>query len=175
MEDENLQLLSLYMDAQVIVLPQEKAVIRSNAPQIQEENLENEDLALEEVNPLVFVGNFEKKVLIVFEGDELSAETHEFLFKLVSAVNCTVKDVAIFSSQDFERASTSQIEALDAQKIIIFGKVLHELFNFTRNNYEIINREQIDYLFCEDLNSIIGNLATKKILWGKLKNLFNLN
>ena len=176
MEKENLQLLSLYMDSSIIVLAEEKHKL---SPEVQSQNdsLNHQADVVETENSstLNYVGEFGKKIMIVFEGDELSVECHDFMFKLISAINCSIKDVAIFSSVDFEKTNAHQIIELDAQKIIVFGKVLHEIFNFRKSDYEIINIDQIDYLFADNLNFIIDNVISKKLLWSKLKSLFNLN
>jgi precorrin-6B methylase 1 len=177
MEKDNLQLLSLYMDSDLVFLPEEKDSFspplenNSESFDVMKEEIEN----LQEHEELIFDGEFNKKIMIVFEGDELSVDCHEFLYKLISAINCSIKDVAIFSSHDFEKAKAQQILDLDAQKIIVFGKVRHELFNFTKKEYEIIVLEQVEYLFADNLNSIIEDVSLKKALWNKLKTLFNLN
>jgi hypothetical protein len=173
MEKENLHILSLFMDSPIVIVPEDK-VDFSESIKTKEEN-EMEILPEEVESPMNYVGKFEKKILIAFEGDELSAEAHEFLFKLISAVNCNINDVAIFSSIEFEKCSKSQILEMDTQKYLVFGKVSHEIFNFRRNNYEMIHQDEVEFLFCDDILSIMDNVNLKKALWGKLKQLFNLN
>jgi hypothetical protein len=89
--------------------------------------------------------------------------------------NYIIIDTIELDGVDFEKTKAQQIIELDAQKIIVFGKVLHEIFNFRKSDYEIINIDQIDYLFADNLNFIIDNVISKKLLWSKLKSLFNLN
>jgi hypothetical protein len=43
-----------------------------------------------------------------------------------------------------------------------------------KNNYEITQEGEIEYLFADDLGQISENVALKKSLWSALQVLFNI-
>lgn len=177
MENVNLHDLGMFLDSEVYVLKDELASLLSKYPdessqvQITDENLPTttEDL------DLIYEGNFEKGLLVIYETNYLESELREFLFNILGAVKYSLKDIALCSAQSIEEISQSKIDELAPTKILIFGKLNHKLSQIKHQDYEIKNEEGIEYLFANDLSSIFSNKEFKKLLWNKLKILFEVN
>jgi hypothetical protein len=180
MEKMGIQHLGFFLDSEIYVIPEElpffvqienTTATTSQTPEaetIGEEGLEDETIALE------YEGGFEKGVLIAFEGSELSGEQKDLLFKILGAVGCSLKDIALISSIHFEEVSMASILALNPDKIILFGLFHHDIMSRKKTNYEIFQEDAIEYLFADDLVQISENVALKKSLWSALQVLFNI-
>jgi hypothetical protein len=180
MEKMGIQHLGFFLDSEIYVIPEElpllvqfekKEVKSSQIPEtepIGEEIIEDELIALE------YEGGFEKGVLIAFEGSELSVEHKDLLFKILGAVGCSLKDIALTSSIHIEEVSMASILALNPDKIILFGLFHHDIMSRKKTNYEILQEDAIEYLFADDLVQISENVTLKKSLWSALQVLFNI-
>lgn len=177
MESGNLHDLGMFIDSEVYVIKEELPILISKNPvesipaQVLEEIQED---ATEELD-LIFEGNFEKGILVIYEGSHLEPELREFLFNILGAVKCSLKDIALSSAESIEEVSQAKIDELAPNKILVFGKLNHILFQIKQQDYEIKNEEGIEYLFANDLNAIFSNKEFKKSLWNKLKILFEVN
>ncbi|WP_373493407.1 hypothetical protein [Aquiflexum sp.] len=179
MENLSIHHLAMFMDSEIFILPEEKKFIvdkKSNPlpyPEPKQElNLvedpENKSMSLD------YEGGFGKGVLVVYQGQSLDPELHELLFKILNAVGCSLKDIALTSSESLESTSHQSVMAMNPNKMILFGNFRHDIMMHKKSNYEIINDEGVEYLFADDLKILFENINLKKLLWSELQVLFNI-
>lgn len=178
MESVNLHELGMFIDSEVYIIKEEISSLTSknsfkfvstSTPEAFEED------SIAEEFDLIYEGNFEKGILVIYEGSHLEPDLREFLFNILGAVKCSLKDIALSSSESIEEVSQSKIDALAPNKILVFGKLRHPIFQIKQQDYEIKNEAGIEYLFSNDLSAIFSNKEFKKSLWNKLKILFGVN
>lgn len=177
MENMGLQHLSLFLDEEIFVLKEDMGQLtQTPLPIFTEEEeveafLESDAAQAEEI---LYEGGFEKGILIVFQGNQL-ADTHkELLFKILQAVNCTLKDIALVSAPALEKTDKGAVSALGPNKIIVFGKTAHPIMEHKKAAYEINQEDGIEYLFIDDLQEISQDVGLKKSLWNQLQILFGI-
>lgn len=176
MENMSIHELGLILDKEIFLLPEEadqlleikSRTVLEEKPNTLQEEFEDEDLSL------VYEGGFEKGILVIYEGKFLESSLSEYLFKILGAVSCSLKDIALANSEDTERTTMSSITALNPNKIIVFGKVRHEIMMSVKKTYEVHQEEEIEYLFADDLKQISESLDLRKALWKELQVLFNI-
>ncbi|MCH7412237.1 hypothetical protein MM213_01980 [Belliella sp. R4-6] len=176
MESMNLHHLGMFLDSDIVIVQDEIPALLEknyNIDLVSDAEAISEEVS-EEEHDLIYEGNFEKGILIVYEGSHLEADLREFLFKILGAVNCSLKDIALSSSESVEEVSLAKIDELNANKILIFGKLNHSLFQFKQRDYEIKNENGVEYLYSDDLRSIFSDVALKKSLWNMLQILFGI-
>lgn len=180
MENIGIQHLALFFDSEIYMIPDEVPLLvkRGN---INLSSLENpisdpgtEEITHDETVAIEYEGGFEKGVFIGFEGNELTEEHKDLLFKILGAVGCSLKDIALINSTELEAIPLTAIFGLNPTKIILFGLFHHDIMTRKKNNYEITQEGEIEYLFADDLGQISENVALKKSLWSALQVLFNI-
>lgn len=184
MEENSIHHLSLFLDTPIYVLQEEKKMLLEGQvpfPKPEETLLIDEEVPrdteidkTEEVQRLAHEGGFEKGVLVAFDSLQLTGELKELLFKILDAVGCSLKDIALCHDGVMEAASMEEIEAMNPAKVIIFGRITHPLMNHKKENYTVQLAGEREYLFADGLEQIDSNKALKKALWLALKNLFNV-
>ncbi|MCH7408374.1 hypothetical protein MM239_03115 [Belliella sp. DSM 111904] len=174
MENLNLKHLSLFLDDNVVLVKEEVPKLISNLinATLGEEFTEVEIDA--DSNALIFEGNYEKAIMIIYQGSHLEPELREFLFKILGAVGCSLKDIALAASESVEEVSPESIDALNPNKILVFGKLNHTISKLKQNTYEIFNVDGVEYLFADDLKDVNSNVNMKKSLWTALQVLFGI-
>ncbi|MCR9014889.1 hypothetical protein [Aquiflexum gelatinilyticum] len=176
MENLSIHDLGLILDNEIYLLPEETELLlakRQNVlleenPIAQQEEFEEEAVALE------YEGGFEKGILVIYEGKSLESNLSDYLFKILGAVSCSLKDIALASSENTEKTSMASISALNPNRIIVFGKVRHEIMMSVKKTYEVHQEDEIEYLFADDLKQISESLDLRKALWKELQVLFNI-
>ena len=162
----------MFLDSDIVIVQDEiPALLEKN---FSIDSVSDAEAISEEEHDLIYEGNFDKGILIVYEGSHLEADLREFLFKILGAVNCSLKDIALSSSESVEEVSLAKIEELNANKILIFGKLNHKLYQYKQRDYEIRNDKGIEYLYSDDLRSIFSDVSLKKSLWNMLQILFGI-
>ena len=180
MENMSIHELGLFLDKEIYLLPQEaEQLLTKRAQPVLEEksNSHQEEFemeGLEEIQTLAFEGGFEKGILVIYEGKSLESSLSDYLFKILGAVSCSLKDIALANSEDTEKTTMSSITALNPNKIIVFGKVRHEIMMSVKKTYEVHQEDEIEYLFADDLKQISESLDLRKALWKELQVLFNI-
>ncbi|WP_009033747.1 hypothetical protein [Indibacter alkaliphilus] len=177
MESQNLHYLSLFLDQEIYLMPEDRdslskqadsqVLTESSVEQIPEEEVE-EKLELE------YQGGFEKGILVVFEGKELEKEHHDLLFNILNAVNCSLKDVALCSDMSLNLVSPDYISNMAPNKVIIFGNIHHDIISLKKKDYSILQEEGTEYLFADGLKTISEDKNLKRALWTALQVLFNI-
>lgn len=175
MENQSLYHLGMFLDQDIYLLPEEKSQILSKSPQ-NEVELETESLAFdeEEAPVLEYEGGFEKGILVIFEGKELEKEFQDLLLKILNAVNCSLKDIALCSDMSLNLVNHDYLQEMNPNKIIVFGNIHHDLMGLKKKNYKIQHEEDTEYLFADDLKLIAQEVSLKKALWAELQVLFNI-
>ncbi len=163
MEKMSIHHLGLFMDSDIVLLKEEVKTFLPESKEVAEEILE-----------LLYEGNFEKGILIIYEGNHLEPALREFLFKILQAVNCSLKDVALSASESVEEIPMQTVLDMSPNKVVVFGKLHHDLTNLKKHAYEITNEDGVEYLFVDSVQEISGNVPLKKSLWEKLQVLFNI-
>ncbi|MEX2593267.1 MAG: hypothetical protein WD426_10860 [Anditalea sp.] len=193
MEKLNLNHLSLFLDEEIVIIEDdirkhnlseqlkarhahhaEEAAFGSDTLAEADSLNEPEEEYLEELLKINYEGNFEKSVLIIYQGNQLEGSLGEFLMKILGAVNCSLKDVALVSANHLQELPKQSISQLNPHKCLIFGPINHPMMKLKHENYEIISGE-IVCLFADDLKEIADSLPLKKKLWSSLQVLFNIN
>ena len=184
MENINLQHLSLFLDQELVILPEEirkhqlsEMLKARHAYHLEEEDSEDrESLREPEEEELLlnYEGNFEKGVLICYEGKHLEKGTRVFLLKILGAVGLSLKDVALVSGNHLQESPEKSFTQLNPHTCLIFGSIKHPSIPSKKNNYEILNGE-IVFLFADDLKEIEEDTSLKKKLWKILQVLFQIN
>ena len=175
MENMGIHELGLILDQEIYILPEEKnqlltILMSSNLEEnpISQEEFEEEPVLLE------YEGGFEKGILVIYEGKSLESSLSEYLFKILGAVACSLKDIALANSENTEMTTMASITALNPNKIIVFGKVRHEIMMSVKKAYEVHQEDEIEFLFADDLKQISERLDLRKSLWRELQVLFNI-
>ena len=180
MEKINLQHLSLFLEQDLVVLPEDirkhqfSEMLKARHAYHSEEDVTSVEEPEEEELLIKYEGNFEKGVLICYAGDELEKETRVFLLKILGAVGYSLKDVALVSGNHLQQLPLNSFNQLNPHTCLIFGSVKHPSLPSSKGNYEIINGE-IVFLFADDLKEIEENTSLKKKLWAILQVLFQIN
>ncbi|MCL6260279.1 hypothetical protein M3O96_14350 [Aquiflexum sp. TKW24L] len=176
MENMSIHHLGLFLDNEIYLLPEEKNQLlkSTNSLALDEIPSSSEIESEEEPIPLLYEGGFEKGILVIYEGKSLDSNLSEYLFKILGAVSCSLKDIALANSENTELTSMASIIALSPNKIIVFGKVRHELMMSVKKTYEVHQEDEIEYLFADDLSQIAESLELRKALWKELQILFNI-
>ncbi|WP_114751325.1 hypothetical protein [Pleomorphovibrio marinus] len=179
----NLKELSLFITEPLVVDSEElsqrllanRLVKRhADSPGLDENKLEEpQEEYPEEDSELVFEGEFQKGILVIYQGTGLSEETTGFLLKILQAVGCSLKDIALLSDQGLMGKSLDTIEIMAPNKVLVFGRVNHPIMNLKKSNYEI-HAEGAEYFFADELGELEKNIPLKKKLWASLQVLFNI-
>lgn len=184
MESMNLQHLSLFINEHVYVIPGDslEAPNLTSSAQVSGENALSDPQEIEKIIeeepsqlPLSYEGNFEKGVLIILDEPELRDELQDLLFKILGAVGCSLKDIALVLGRQLDGTTMDSIHDLSPSKVIMFGKVAHDIMHYRDELYKIHVEDSIEFLFADDLSSIQTNVTMKKSLWNQLQILFGIN
>src|SRR5690606_38546462 len=97
----------------------------------------------------------------------------EFLMRILGAVGCSLKDVAMVSTNHIHELPTECISQLNPNKCLVFGSLNHPIMKWKTKNYEVISGEAA-YLFADPLEELSANVQLKKNLWTCLQVLFNI-
>lgn len=176
MEKMNLQLLSLFLDTDIVVVPGENhAFVKPHETgDGRVDPAEETDGMDDEIPTIAYEGGFEKGILVVHDESELRKELHEMLFNLFGALQCSLKDIALVRSADLEGLPMESLLDLAPSKVVVFGLVRHDLMAFQKNKYETIQEEGIEYLFADSLSLMSENKELKKQLWKEIQVMFNI-
>lgn len=168
--------LGLILDTEIYVLPEEKNQLLNfvNPSSLEQNPFSDGEEFEEEPVPLEYEGGFEKGILVIYEGKSLDSNLSDYLFKILGAVACSLKDIALATSENTELTTMASITTLNPNKIIVFGKVRHEIMMSVKKTYEVHQEDEIEYLFADDLKQISENLELRKALWKELQVLFNI-
>lgn len=169
--------LNFFLNEGLYIIPEEKNQLILTAEtklESEEPTGEEESIGSDEVLELTYEGGFEKGVLVTYEGNELTHEHQELLFKILGAVGCSLKDIALTSSLVIEEVPMSSILAMNPNKIIVFGNIHHDILSRRKKLYEVLQEDDIEYLFADDLAQISTQVNLKKSLWSELQVLFNI-
>jgi hypothetical protein len=174
MENSGLSHFGMYLDQEVFLLPEDKINLLSSLgnPAAIEEELPIEEEP--EYPTLTYEGNFEKGVLVVHLGEQLSQPLTSLLLKILDAVGCSLKDIALIGTTTLETVPIQSIYDMDPNKIIVFGSFRHELMTVKPGDYQIIQHGGVEYLFADDIKLIAEDQQLKRALWNELQVLFNI-
>lgn len=176
MEKMSIHDLGLILDDEIYLVTEERDQLLAleKSVTLETTSVSSQEEFEEEHVQLAFEGGFEKGILVIYEGSSLESNLSEYLFKILGAVSCSLKDIALANSEDTELTSMASITALNPNKIIVFGKVRHEIMMSVKKTYEVHQEDEIEYLFADDLRQISENLDLRKALWKELQVLFNI-
>ncbi len=124
--------------------------------------------------PIEYEGDFEKRLLVLYQGASLAEDTKGFLLKILQAVSHNLKDIALVSSSQISTLPPNCISHLGPHKVIVFGNLSHPIIQLKEHDYEIKSNEGTEYLFADDLGLIFGDDKLKRKLWTSLQAFFNI-
>ncbi|HLW18941.1 MAG TPA: hypothetical protein VKX33_01385 [Cyclobacteriaceae bacterium] len=167
MEVLDLQQLSLILDQDLVILQEDVPKLLSW------QKTDNQEEYTEEINEITYEGNFEKGILVMFQGNELESSHREFLLKILGAVGCSLKDVALISSGRILELPEESINRLNPRKCLVFGTFSHPIMQFKTSTYEVISGET-EYFFADAMEDLVENIPLKRSLWNGLQVLFQI-
>ena len=187
MESLNLHHLSLLLDQDLVIIPEDinKHLLSDqlkarHASFIEETGItqnisasEAEEEYLEEILKINYEGNFEKGVLIIYQGNHLEDSYREFLMRILGAVGYSLKDVALVSTNHIHELPVDCISQLNPNKCLVFGALNHPIMRLKTKDYEIISGEAACF-FADPLEELADNVQLKRKLWTGLQVLFNI-
>ncbi len=180
----NLKEISLFLTEPIVLIPEEvsKGVIFSfsdisSAESVSSKedltDMDTEENEIQELDIAAYEGNFQKGVLILYQGSGLSGASQTFLMNILKAVNHSLKDIALISETALLNGHPDSITRLNPQNILIFGKLNHTIMQRKKENY-IIVQDNHACLYADDLREIEANKPLKLKLWTALQVLFNI-
>lgn len=184
MEALNLQQLSLILDQNLVILPEDvqqylmainikpDVTAVDTLPETSPQDMAAEEY-VEEVNKLRYEGNFEKGILVVFQGNSLESSHREFLLKVLGAVGCSLKDVALISTSHLLESPPESVNQLTPHKCLVFGSFNHPIMKFKTATYETISGDST-YFFADALEDLADSVQLKRNLWNGLQVLFQI-
>lgn len=187
MEKLTLSELSKIIDEELFLLPEDEGIYLRKPNNLEVENLVAEPKptlqksptaeaiqAAEEKTPIAIKGNFSNGILILHEEETLSTEVMEMLVKMINAVGHSMSEIGLVSSAGLEGKSMEDFQALNAHKILKFGRVKHPINAIPAPEYQIFTDEETEYLFADALSAIFEDQSMKRKLWSNLQILFNI-
>ncbi|WP_339923215.1 hypothetical protein [uncultured Cyclobacterium sp.] len=182
----NLKELSLFLTDELFVIKgevNEKLAVNKMASRLDLNTSTDQVVASEpdlqpivvehDPEPIPYEGGFQKSILIIYEGEELKESNRAFLLKVFSAVNLSLKDIALMSEHSLKGSNEDPLEQLNPDKLIVFGTIYHHLMRLKKDNYHI-TQESLDYFFADDLEGLEKNVSLKRKLWDTLQVFFNI-
>lgn len=128
----------------------------------------------EEVFQIPYEGQFRKKILVIHAGTGLPLELKSFLLKILSAVECSLQDIALTAETALNAAGDSGIQSLNPEKIIVFGKIDNPIQRLKKSPYELVSDGECDLLFADSLEEMNESTDLKRKLWKSMQTLFNI-
>lgn len=125
--------------------------------------------------PIPVLGNFEKGVLILIEEIILRPEVMDMLVKMLNAVGHSMNEVGLIHSNTLEKRSLRELQSLNAQTVLKFGRLSHPINAIPATPYEVHMEGEVQYLFADALSAISEDNLLKKKLWSALQILFNIS
>lgn len=120
---------------------------------------------------LNYKGGNAKGIAIVINDDSnefLNSTDESLLLNILKAIGLSLDDVAIINQHNSTENWQEQIEFT---KAIIFG-ILPSAYDIVSDNYHILLKNEVNWLFSDSLFSLGANRELKGKLWGKLQELF---
>jgi len=157
-------------------LPEEDSLVEepsAGGPILEETTpIENEgDLAL----TISFEGEFEKGLMVIYQGELLEEDLKEFLLKILRAVSHSLKDIALVSSVHLGSLHPKSVNKMNPHKVLVFGRMSHPIIKLKEAPYDITAHEDVEYLFADDLPVIFEDEGLKRKLWKSLQVFFNIS
>lgn len=162
MEKLNLKQMSFFLDQEIYLFPEDSTPSPTS--------VEEEEVTYE----LEYEGGFEQGVMIIHEGESLEEESKSFLFKIINATNCSLKDIALFHEGRLEGLPLDVLMSMNPKKVIVFGVLRHDIMAMMQKKYKVEMEGDVEMLFVDDPAQIAGNQELKKSLWNCLKTLFKI-
>lgn len=180
----NLKEISLFLTEPIVIIPEEiyeqtltaeKDLPVPNDLSLEEKQKEksSEENEVQELDIAAFEGNFQKGLLVLYQGNELPEASQLFLMNILKAVNHSLKDIALISEVALLNGHPDSINRLNPQNILIFGKLNHSIMQMKKDDYAIVQDDKT-CLFSDDLREIEANKTLKIKLWTALQSLFNI-
>ncbi|WP_186756627.1 hypothetical protein [Echinicola salinicaeni] len=195
MEEIDLFKLGLFIEEDIVLIPEEAKELllarkfnkyKADTPteNIKDETLsenqnsnssvaDNNEAALS--SKIDYDGEFEKGLMVIYQGDELADELKDFLLKILRAVSHSLKDIALVSSTHLESLDHKAVGKLNPHKVLVFGRLNHPLVHLKEANYEVTTEKDVEYIFADDLQIIFEEENLKRKLWKSLQVFFNIN
>ncbi len=124
-----------------------------------------------EPTKLVFSGGNDKGIAVVIndpETESINLEDETLLLKILSAVNLSIKDVAIINIAKQNNTDLNKILSLPCTKGIIFDSSTTLL---NSDKYSLMTEEGV-FFKASSLREIAKDVNEKKLLWETLKKVF---
>lgn len=169
--DEDLESLTKNDSQEIQVKPTQTTAISSPLPSPVAESPAQEEEVQE---PIKVRGKFEKGILILHEESSLADPVMDMLVKMITAVNHSMSEVGLLSSEELEGRTLEEFQAINAHVILKFGRIKHPINALPIHEYQPHTEDETEYLFADSLSMIAEDGNLKRKLWASLKSLFNL-
>ncbi len=174
----------------IVVIPEEfkaqKNQVMAQKPPVAEEKIpespkEAMTVVLQPEAPLAWLGNFQKKVLVVVQDTtarHLNDEDYALLTKILEAVNLSIADTAIVNAAAHPLEYYALQEKLPAAISFYFGVAPADIGAPIRfPHFQVQKWNQTTFLFSPSLSEMNrpddAALTLKKSLWASLKRIFD--
>jgi len=182
----NLKEISLFLTEPILLIPEKiSEQVLTGVPDISasvnvslsseevpsDPNREENDIP--ELDIASYEGNFQKGLLVLYQGSKLSEASQTFLMNILKAVNHSLKDIALLSEAALLNGHPDSITRLNPRNMLIFGRLNHSIMQIKKGDYVIIS-EDYSCLFADDLKELEANKPLKIKLWTSLQVLFDI-
>ncbi|WP_460539078.1 hypothetical protein [Echinicola sediminis] len=175
-EDTQELLLANKFKSYTADLPEKESVVEepSENPIAMNETASEENGAALEM-AISYEGEFEKGLLVVYQGEQLDEDLKTFLLKILRAVSHSLKDIALVASNHLEELHPRAVNQMNPHKVLIFGRMSHPIIKLKETSYEITSHQDVEYLFADDISVIFDDEGLKRKLWKSLQVFFNIS
>lgn len=196
MEEMDLSKLSLFMEEDLILIPEDaQELLLANKFKsyttdlpleegMVNEPAENHTSQGEAINEekeaslettISYEGEFEKGLLVIYQGEQLDENLKVFLLKILGAVSHSLKDIALVSSNHISGLHPQAVNQMNPHKVLVFGRMSHPIIKLKEVSYEITSHQDVEYLFADDIPVIFDDESLKRKLWKSLQVFFNIS
>lgn len=161
------------MENQPVELPKETAPVEQAIVEVSK--LEEPAPSYGQVFDFKYLGKNEKKILILVNDTENPVSTEqgrELLRKLVLSINLKNADFALLNYSAYTSAKFEHLSAFFSCKFLLsFGVSPNALGLAEYQLHQLHVFQNINMIFTHNLHALDADMASKKTLWGTLKNL----
>lgn len=161
------------MENQPVEPPKQTAAVEQAVVEVTK--LEEPAPSYGQVFDFKYLGKNEKKILILVNDTENPVSTPqgtELLRKLVLSINLKNADFALLNYSAYTSAKFEHLSAFFSCKFLLsFGVSSNELGLGQHLLHQLHVLQNINMIFTHNLHALDADVASKKTLWGTLKNL----
>lgn len=127
-----------------------------------------------------FLGGNEKNIAFVVTNEQypfLNDNELKFLTELINACNISIGDIAIVNFARHKQVDyKTLLSRLACRKVLCFGVSAADIeLPFAIPFFQVQAFQEVQYIFCPDLEQLQENVISKKQLWVSLQKIFKIS